>query len=767
MRYYVLVFLLCLFVQGISIPEAYCQNSNNTVQIQSPPRVSYIKPNKTTLKQYEKFEAEITLSGTYINPFDPDEIEVEARFGGPDGKTLVVPGFYYQEYQRTLANNQEKLYKYAEPGWRIRFTPIIPGTYSYSIRIKTPAGMTRSSSQEFTVQPSREKGFVRTSSVYPYYLQFDNRTPYFPIGTNLGWSNSSGTYDMDAYFNQFKESGINLARIWLVEWHLGLEGSDKISPAFGGIGKYNLENAYKLDKILDSAAQKGIYIVLCLDSFSSLKQAGNPSHFENNVYNASRGGPCPNPSNFFTSETAQTYYQKRLRYILARWGYSPQILAWELWNEVDLTDGYNPSAVRNWHKQMADYIQQNDPYRHLITTSFAKPEGDNNIWELPEIDIIQTHSYDPRDTAETLSYWCGQKRASFMKPHFYGEFGIDSEGKLEKTDKAGAYLHNGIWASSLSGAAGCAMSWWWDSILRPNNFFSQYSALAIFTRELPCNRQDLEPLKASRPRYSSAKLVSGYGTAILIPAGDWGESSQVSLFHVDSTGNLAEKEKINKFIQGTAHSDMKSPHCFELNYPVEGTLSVRVHRISDHAVLTILLDGKKAFTREFKSGGGEGDWKEAYFNEEAKVYQNIFDTECQIIIPRGKHMIELVNNGADWIEIEKITLGNYVTALEPHLRILGLQTNNSACFWVQNKQSSWEQLAQDLTIQPVKDAQFDIEGLENGRYRLEWYDTQDGKILNSWTFSISNKSALINVPELRTDIAGKLKKLAETAPSPY
>jgi len=764
MRNIILTFFLSIFMLGAAETMADSPSDTNAVQIQRAPSINFIKPNKTTLRQFEKFEAEITISASYMNPFDPDEIEAEAKIECPDGKTLVVPAFYYQEYQRNITANQEKLYKYDEPGWRVRFTPMIPGKYAYSIRVQTPAGMARSTTQEFNVIPDRGNGFVHTSSVYPHYFQFDNRKLFFPIGVNLGWSNSTGTYDMDAYFQQFKDSGINLARVWMVQWHLALEGSDKISPDFSGIGKYNLENAYKLDKIIDSATQNNVYLILCLDSFSALKQKGTPSHFENNAYNALRGGPCKTPTDFFTSETAKSYYQKRLRYILARWGYSPQVMAWELWNEVDLTDGYNPANVKNWHQVMADYLEQNDPYHHLITTSFSHPEGNQDIWNLPEIDFVQTHSYDHRDTADTLSNYCQQKMSLYKKPHIYGEFGIDWEGKLEKTDKAGVYLHNGIWSSSLSGAAGCAMSWWWDSVLRPNNFFSQYSALGLYTKEFSSIKEDLYPLKASLPRYPSSNVLSGYKIAEIIPSGNWGEISPTTLFHIDSTGLLAEKEPVNKFIQGAAHKDLKSSHAFEVNYPVEGTFTVKVHKVSDQGILSILVDGKKAFTREFKSGPSEGEWKETYFSEQFKVYQNIFDTDCQIIVPSRKHTIELVNEGRDWIEIEKLTLTNYITALIPHLRIAGLQTANSAYFWLQNKQYNWEHLANDLTIEPVRNARFDITGLENGKYKLEWYDTQDGTLQNAWTFNVINNSALINVPELRTDIAGKLKKVVDPIP---
>ncbi len=37
----------------------------------------------------------------------------------------------------------------------------------------------------------------------------------------------------------------------------------------------------------------------------------------------------------FTDPQARKYQQRIFRYIVARWGYSPNILSWELFNEID------------------------------------------------------------------------------------------------------------------------------------------------------------------------------------------------------------------------------------------------------------------------------------------------------------------------------------------------------------------------------------------------------------------------------------------------
>jgi hypothetical protein len=73
-------------------------------------------------------------------------------------------------------------------------------------------------------------------------------------------------------------------------------------------------------------------------------------------YNKANGGPAATPTEFFTSKKAQLRYKDKLRYIIARWGYSTHIAAWELFNEID-NAAFTPkdsviipfSAIVQWH----------------------------------------------------------------------------------------------------------------------------------------------------------------------------------------------------------------------------------------------------------------------------------------------------------------------------------------------------------------------------------------------------------------------------------
>ena len=72
---------------------------------------------KAQVARYETVEITFRMTGQWQNPFDPEEIRVDAVFTAPDGSQVTVPGFFfYQEYRRTVANGRESYQRVGEPG---------------------------------------------------------------------------------------------------------------------------------------------------------------------------------------------------------------------------------------------------------------------------------------------------------------------------------------------------------------------------------------------------------------------------------------------------------------------------------------------------------------------------------------------------------------------------------------------------------------------------------------------------------------------------
>ena len=94
------------------------------------------------------------------------------------------------------------------------------------------------------------------------------------------------------------------------------------------LGKMNLDNSWRLDRVIEIAENLGIYQLLCLTN-----QTNFNGGWKTNVFNKANGGILDSPREYFTSDLAMKYLEKRFRYIVARWGYSTSVFSWNLWNE--------------------------------------------------------------------------------------------------------------------------------------------------------------------------------------------------------------------------------------------------------------------------------------------------------------------------------------------------------------------------------------------------------------------------------------------------
>jgi len=686
-----------------------------------------IRVNQDPVARYARFELTLDINATYTNPFDPDEIDVSARFVSPHGKSYLVPGFLYHDFTRALEGGKERLKPVGRPVWKVRFAADRPGRWRYTISARDRTGKVESSSRTFRVAPHANPGFIRRSEGSRYYLRFDSGDSYFPVGEDVCWAGDAGTYDYDKWFAHLGKAGGNFARIWLVYWNMGLEWTDRVESkrgrgTFYGLGRYSLDNAWRLDYVMDLAARCGIYTMLTIgyhgevqeqhDFFGSEAWIASP-------YNARWGGPCRSASDFWTDETARKMYKQKLRYLVARWGWSTHIQSWEFWNEVN--------APASWVSEMARHLRSIDPYRHLISTTYGNAE----VWKILEIDFTQTHHYGDSgnipDSAGPLSADCIANTTQFGKPHLIAEFGIDwrtYDGKYDPQGE-GVNLHNGIWASALSRGMGGAMIWYWDSYVEPENLYHHDTALRHFVRDIPWAKTNFEIARVSDP----VTPASGerFSELILSPGGGWGKSPR-TVFAVERNGKIREGEIVNAYLGSPAKTELANVYTFHVDYPVEGTFTVRVGTVSARARLKISVDGQTALDREYLTGPpGTGPWKESQYHSQWDIYQCLYDQDVEVAVPKGKHTIRIENLEGDWISLARFVLNPYRSSRYANLRVVGLSTKTMALLWLQNREHSWRSRLNGSSPSPIAGATFQIMGLDDGAYRLEWWDTYQGK----------------------------------------
>jgi len=471
-----------------------------------------VRESARSVGQYEKVELSLRPESRYGNPFDSREVEVVGLFRTPSDKVIRVPGFYCQAYRRSRdEDGNESLSPNGGPGFRIRFAWGEVGRYQYHVTVRDRQGERALGSGVFNVVRSASKGYVRRSADAAFHFQFDSGAPYFAIGENMCWPGEGGTYNYDLWMPKLAAAGGNYIRLWLNnEWNeLGLEHLPLSAGDGNGLGRYDQAAAWRIDYLLALAERLGIKVLMCIESFNSLSTRIHPQ-WERCVYNRANGGPCARPGEFFTNAEAKRAFEQRLRYLVARWGYSSAVLAWEFWNEVDLVDGYDSASVAAWHQEMARHLRRIDPWAHLITTSFANTAGDPAVDGLAEMDFVQSHSYGAHDVAEQVNRWSLRKAESYGKPHYFGEFGVNVEADENASDPEGIHLHNGLWAAMLSGDAGTAMLWWWDCYVEPRNLYHHFAPVAAFAADIDWVKENYSPAAGADLRYAGGQAPSAF-----------------------------------------------------------------------------------------------------------------------------------------------------------------------------------------------------------------------------------------------------------------
>ncbi len=458
-------------------------------------------PSAATIPRYGTLALKLDLAATYGNPFDPEQVDVHGLFTGPGGKQFQVKGFLDQPFSRRIENGREQIQPAGEPYWKIFFTPSIAGPWTYRISAKDKSGSVSLPEARFEVTESKARGFIRRAPLNPYGFAWDNGEPYFAIGENMCWGGGRGSFDYDDWLPQLGKAGGNFIRIWMCSWNCALEWAsesrgEQRSGGYHGVAVYSLDNAWKLDTILNLADHNGISVMLCLGTYGEFNQGGyfNEGQWKANPYNVANGGPCAKPEEFWTRPEARKLYQRRLRYLAARYGHRTNLQSWEFWNEA--------KAPAPWVAEMARCMKGTgefqgrgaDPYGHLVTTTY----GDSDVWRTPEIDFTQTHSYGTGNIKDhgPVIVTEARKHAEYRKPHLTGEYGIDWRSPDSKYDADGKAinLHNGLWAGLVSGDGGGAMVWWWDNYVHPKKLYSQFTAPRRFADTIPWQRGEWKKL---------------------------------------------------------------------------------------------------------------------------------------------------------------------------------------------------------------------------------------------------------------------------------
>lgn len=672
---------------------------------------------------YGLFALRVLVDAPFTNPYDPDDIRVEAVFTGPNGERYRVAGFWYVPYFRATGTTGVAI-PLRQPGeFRIRFTPPKPGAWQYTVQLflaGQPAGATEPAS--FSVEESAAHGFIRLGNSPRAGFQYDDGTPFFGVGVNLAWWDKNPG-DYERWIPQLAEQGVNLIRLWMSPWSFSIEWQP------GPLGHYDhrQEQATQLDHVLALAEQYGIKVLLVLINHGQFS-TNVDAQWADNPYNVANGGFLNQPQEFFTDPKAIDLFQRRLRYIVARWGHHTSLLALELWNEVNLTSGYASEPVARWHETMSYFLTEIDPYDHLISTSFSNVQLDPMVWRLPHIDFTMTHFYNVSDMATALLSLDRIKSEAYGKPTFAAEFGVSLD--KARLDREGVFFHNGLWAGLFSTGAATPMSWWWNNYLEPNGLFHHFGSLTRFLQHT------VSPTLLAEPVHVRS-VDSGLGNILISTTLGWGGVPEETDFTLHAGGTATIPLEVAGYLMGAVYNThlRRSPVRFHIEGDAPARFGVLVEDVSaSGATLHIRIDGRDVLTQAFPPGSVSPQ------------------TLVTVEVPPGSRLIEVDNTGLDWLRIS----GYLLEGLGPQSRVFGLQGGGDIVLWVQDRNHTYAGIVAGYVPTPIADARLLFDDIAPGTYDVLWWDTWKGVPIGEARVNLE-PGASLSVPSFQRDIGVRLR----------
>ena len=365
-----------------------------------------VSQNAKSVPAYDIFELTITTDEAPFQ-YPWKDIGVSAVFTAKHHKmTMKITGFYYD------VNT-----------WKLRFTPPVADDWSWSASLTLePAAVYTRKGHLTAVKPNRQQvGFMQIDPYNEYRFVLSDGSFFHPVGTQTCLTNpEDGSFSLNGLFVDGKSASLDA--------FLKLFGENGAKFNLYRFGFNNCSFPFwrfsEDERLVEAFPRKeGIWADMVLQAVKR-----NGFHIWMTILNE---GPFainkPLPKDL-------SVLNEYLNYISARYG--GYVDVWELLNEHSATD--------EWISYVSAYLKSIDPYKHLITINWERPE-------LSQIDITSPHWYETEPELESDTDTVSQiEKYRWGKPTVFGEQGNQ---KTNWDEKSGNRMRARLWTSFFNEAS--------------------------------------------------------------------------------------------------------------------------------------------------------------------------------------------------------------------------------------------------------------------------------------------------------------------------
>ncbi len=439
----------------------------------------------------------------------------------PDGKTDTVYPFRYvpARFDYDIEGN-EMMYQNGKETMRCRYTPDFEGDATIEIC------SSETKTEEFTVLPSPNHGYVGISRKNGRYFACSDGTSFFPIGINLAFPTCYGKSDesefglcgdfnylglrqYERWFAKCAENGVNVARIWL--------GHEYFSPDTENTYEYNYMQFSKIDALLALARRYNIKLKLTIEQFRffDYERKADTDSYSDDVFRkfnkrlSDSGKRCENIHEWLTEKRWQDAWLSKIDELSKRYSGDTGIFAIELWNEMNAV-GTDFEDVLEWNRIMLPEVKKLFP-KHIVVNSLGSIDcpAVKNFYDrfYPEnSDFVQIHryldigaEYDECKLRPTTMIKSTFDLIKSEKPVFLAETGAVSRRhsgpfRFYSADDRGILFADFVYTPVFTGCAGTGNIWHWDDrYVEAKNLYHMYRPITELIKSVDFESEDFVP----------------------------------------------------------------------------------------------------------------------------------------------------------------------------------------------------------------------------------------------------------------------------------
>ena len=117
---------------------------------------------------------------------------------------------------------------------------------------------------------------------------------------------------------------------------------------------------------------------------------------------------------------------------------------------------------------------------------------------------------------------------------------------------------------------------------------------------------------------------------------------------------LWDASESSAYLYGNRHPSLQRPLTLQGPFKEGTVFRVHINNVSNFADVKLTADETTVFNVKFVAGPGKGDWKYSVYNMKLGFYQNIYDRDYDIAIPKDAEIVHISVGEGEWIKIDGI-----------------------------------------------------------------------------------------------------------------